>query len=51
MRGASMAKNFGLDVQVISTGEIKERLPHYNMENVAGRRLPARRTDRSIRST
>ncbi len=36
MRGASMAKNFGLDVQVISTGEIKERLPHYNMENVRG---------------
>ena len=36
MRGASMAKNFGLEVQVISTGEIKERLPHYNMENVAG---------------
>ncbi len=36
MRGASMAKNFGLDVQVISTGEIKERLPHYNMENVKG---------------
>jgi glycine/D-amino acid oxidase-like deaminating enzyme len=36
MRGASMAKSFGLDVQVISTGEIKERLPHYNMENVKG---------------
>ncbi|MCB1379526.1 MAG: GcvT family protein [Alphaproteobacteria bacterium] len=36
MRGASMAKNFGLEVQVISTGEIKERLPHYNMENVKG---------------
>jgi 4-methylaminobutanoate oxidase (formaldehyde-forming) len=36
MRGASMAKNFGLEVQVISTEEIKERLPHYNMENVAG---------------
>ncbi|MFO1122379.1 MAG: FAD-dependent oxidoreductase [Hyphomicrobiales bacterium] len=36
MRGASMAKNFGLEVQVISTGEIKERLPHYNMENVTG---------------
>ena len=36
MRGASMAKNFGLDVQVISTAEIKERLPHYNMENVKG---------------
>ena len=36
MRGASMAKNFGLDVQVISTGEIRERLPHYNMEHVKG---------------
>ncbi len=36
MRGASMAKNFGLDVQVISTGEIKERLPHYNLEGVQG---------------
>ena len=36
VRGASMAKNFGLDVQVISTGEIHERLPHYNMENVKG---------------
>ena len=36
MRGASMAKNFGLEVQVISTGEIRERLPHYNMENVKG---------------
>jgi 4-methylaminobutanoate oxidase (formaldehyde-forming) len=31
-----MAKNFGLDVKVISTGEIRERLPHYNMEGVAG---------------
>lgn len=36
MRGASMAKNFGLEVQVISTGEIRERLPHYNMESVKG---------------
>ena len=36
MRGASMAKNFGLDVQVISAGEIHERLPHCNMENVTG---------------
>jgi len=35
-RGASMAKNFGLAVDVISTGEIKERVPHYNMENVLG---------------
>jgi heterotetrameric sarcosine oxidase gamma subunit len=36
MRGASMAKNFGLDVKVISTGEIKERIPHYNMDSVKG---------------
>ncbi len=36
MRGASMAKSFGLDVQVISAAEIAERLPHYNMENVTG---------------
>ncbi len=36
IRGASMAKNFGLDVQVISAGEIKERLPHYNMDGVKG---------------
>ena len=36
MRGASMAKSFGLDVQVISTAEIRERLPHYNLENVTG---------------
>ena len=35
-RGASMAKNFGLAVEVISTPEIKERVPHYNMENVVG---------------
>ena len=35
-RGASMAKNFGLAVDVISTGEIKARVPHYNMENVVG---------------
>jgi 4-methylaminobutanoate oxidase (formaldehyde-forming) len=36
LRGASMAKNFGLDVQVISTGEIKERIPHYNLDGVKG---------------
>jgi heterotetrameric sarcosine oxidase gamma subunit len=36
MRGASMAKNFGLEVQVISTADIKERIPHYNMESVKG---------------
>ena len=36
LRGASMAKSFGLAVDVISTAEIKERLPHYNMEGVKG---------------
>ncbi|MEO6610000.1 MAG: FAD-dependent oxidoreductase [Aestuariivirga sp.] len=36
LRGASMAKNFGLDVQVISTGDIKERIPHYNLDGVKG---------------
>jgi len=35
-RGASMAKNFGLAVDVISTAQIKERIPHYNLENVVG---------------
>jgi heterotetrameric sarcosine oxidase gamma subunit len=36
LRGASMAKNFGLDVQVISTAEIGERIPHYNLDGVKG---------------
>jgi 4-methylaminobutanoate oxidase (formaldehyde-forming) len=36
VRGASMAKNFGLAVDVISTAEIKERVPHYNIEGVKG---------------
>ncbi len=36
LRGASMAKNFGLDVQVISLDEIKERIPHYNLDGVKG---------------
>ena len=36
LRGASMAKNFGLAVDVISVGEIKERVPHYSMEGVKG---------------
>jgi heterotetrameric sarcosine oxidase gamma subunit len=36
LRGASMAKNFGLDVKVITTGEIKERVPHYNLDGVKG---------------
>src|SRR5436853_1358309 len=31
-RGASMARNFGLAVNVITTAEIKDRVPHYNME-------------------
>jgi glycine cleavage system aminomethyltransferase T/glycine/D-amino acid oxidase-like deaminating enzyme len=35
-RGASMAKSFGLDVQVISVEEIKERVPHYNLEGAIG---------------
>ena len=34
MRGASMAKNFGLEVNVITKADIAERLPHYNMEGV-----------------
>ena len=36
MRGASMAKNFGLEVNVITKADIAERLPHYNMEGVKG---------------
>ena len=35
-RGASMAKNFGLDVQVVSAGEVKERLPHLATHEVTG---------------
>ncbi len=35
-RGASMAKNFGLAVDVISVAEIKERVPHYNLEGAVG---------------
>src|SRR5262245_33080706 len=35
-RGASMAKNFGMDVKVISVAEIQERLPHYNLEGAVG---------------
>jgi 4-methylaminobutanoate oxidase (formaldehyde-forming) len=35
-RGASMAKNFGLEVRVITPGEIKERLPHLNIDGVVG---------------
>ncbi len=36
MRGASMAKNFGLEIHVLSPGEIKERLPHFNVEDSPG---------------
>ncbi len=36
LRGASMAKNFGLEVQAIATAEIKERIPHYNLDGVKG---------------
>ena len=36
LRGASMAKNFGLDVQVISKEEIGQRVPHYNLDGVKG---------------
>ena len=36
LRGASMAKNFGLAVDVISVDEIKARVPHYNMAGVKG---------------
>ncbi|MFO1034571.1 MAG: FAD-dependent oxidoreductase [Hyphomicrobiales bacterium] len=36
LRGASMAKNFGLAIDVLSLGALKERLPHYNFENVKG---------------
>jgi 4-methylaminobutanoate oxidase (formaldehyde-forming) len=35
-RGASMAKNFSLEVSVISTAEIAERVPHYHLEDVIG---------------
>ncbi|MGQ0484808.1 MAG: GcvT family protein [Hyphomicrobiales bacterium] len=35
-RGASMAKSFGLAVDVISVAEIKERVPHYNLEGAVG---------------
>ncbi len=36
LRGASMAKNFGLEVDVIGLDEIKRRIPHYNLEGVKG---------------
>jgi heterotetrameric sarcosine oxidase gamma subunit len=36
LRGASMAKQFGLEVDVISLDEIKRRIPHYNLDGVKG---------------
>jgi heterotetrameric sarcosine oxidase gamma subunit len=36
LRGASMAKNFGLEVDVISLDDIKRRIPHYNLGGVKG---------------
>jgi heterotetrameric sarcosine oxidase gamma subunit len=36
LRGASMAKNFGLEVDVIGLDEIKRRIPHYNLDGVKG---------------
>jgi glycine cleavage system T protein len=35
-RGASMARNFGLHIHVLTAGEIGERAPHLNLENVTG---------------
>lgn len=35
-RGASMAKSFGLAVDVITPGDIASRLPHYAMDGVVG---------------
>ena len=35
-RGASMAKSFGLEVNVITPGEIAERLPHYRLDGAVG---------------
>jgi heterotetrameric sarcosine oxidase gamma subunit len=36
LRGASMAKNFGLEVDVIGLDDIKRRVPHYNLDGVKG---------------
>jgi 4-methylaminobutanoate oxidase (formaldehyde-forming) len=36
LRGASMAKNFGLEVDVLPLDEIKRRIPHYNFDGVRG---------------
>jgi glycine cleavage system aminomethyltransferase T/glycine/D-amino acid oxidase-like deaminating enzyme len=36
LRGASMAKQFGLEVDVLSLEEIRKKIPHYNFEGVKG---------------
>ncbi len=36
LRGASMAKQFGLEVDVLPLDEIKRRIPHYNFDGVRG---------------
>jgi heterotetrameric sarcosine oxidase gamma subunit len=36
LRGASIAKNFGLEVEVIPLDDIKRRIPHYNLDGVKG---------------
>jgi heterotetrameric sarcosine oxidase gamma subunit len=36
LRGASMAKQFGLEVDVLPLDEIKRKIPHYNFEGVKG---------------
>ncbi|QPC41417.1 GcvT family protein [Kaustia mangrovi] len=35
-RGASMGRSFGLEVEVLSAGEIAERVPHLNCDGVVG---------------
>jgi 4-methylaminobutanoate oxidase (formaldehyde-forming) len=35
-RGASMAKSFGLAVDVIGLNDIKSRVPHYNLDGAVG---------------
>ena len=35
-RGASMARNFGLHIDVLTPGQLGERAPHLNLENVTG---------------
>ena len=45
-RGASMARQFGLAVQVIAAGEVAERLPHLSREGVVGGVFLFRRPER-----